>query len=149
MSSNLEKNFQKIFLTTRWRYFLCFSQKNSCQILLDGPLLLFWSSLCRWDLCEHFDTEFSFRSIPRHVISTLWKCLLHLEIGKFSEKFSEKTQNFLKIISFGLLGSFFIILFTFRPFDINLEQNKFIKAEKIKIFMRNFSPLGVDKVKFR
>ena len=52
-----------------------------------------------------------------------------------SEKFS---KNFLKIISFGLLGSFLVILSYFRPFDPILEQNKFRKAEKIKNFMRNF-----------
>ena len=66
----------------------------------------------------------------------------------FLKKFSEKKQNFLKIISFGLLGSFLIILSNYRPFDPILEQNKFRKAEKIKIFTRNFWPLGVGKAKF-
>ena len=69
-------------------------------------------------------------------VSSLWKCLIHLKIEKFFKKFSEKIQNFLKIISFGLLGSFLIVYSNFRPFDPILEQNKFRKAEKIKILAK-------------
>jgi len=70
-------------------------------------------------------------------------------ISTLSEKFLEKKQSFLKIISYGLLGSFLITLSNFRSFDPILEQNKFRKVEKIKIFIRNFWPLGVGIVKFR
>jgi len=53
---------------------------------------------------------------------------------KFLRKVTKLSQN----NKFGLFGSFLIILSHFRPFDPILEQNKFRKAEKIKIFMRNF-----------
>ena len=54
------------------------------------------------------------------------------------QKNFEKKQKFLKIISFGLLGSFLIILSYFRPFDPIPEQNKFRKAEKNQNFHEKF-----------
>jgi len=146
ISRNVEKKISEKNFDHVMALFSMFFSENSGKILLHRPPLLLLSSFCSWDLCAHFGTKFSSGSIWDHVISTLWKCLVRQKIGKLFEKFPDKKQNFLETISSGLQGYFLVISSYPRPFEVTLGQNKFRITGKIKIFKKNFWPLGVGNI---